>query len=87
MFYCVLMYYRNEKVFCMNCIEMFNTFFLECLGFGSMPNGIASMGFWSLLKCNWGLYWGCIIGESFCGVLFWQRKVFKKWCDRNLVLV
>ena len=42
----------------------------------------------SLLKRNWGLDWGCIIGEAFCGVLFLVKKdVLKKWYDGNLVLV
>ena len=40
----------------------------------------------SLLKRNWGLDWGCIIGEAFCGVLFLVKKDVLKsgameiWC-------
>ena len=38
---------KTEKV--LNCIVMFNTFLLlKCSAFGSVSNGVASMGFWCL---------------------------------------
>ena len=60
----------------MNCIVVFNTFFLvKCSAFGSVPNEVASMGFLvSFLKRNWRLDWRCIIGKSFCRVSFSDKK-------------
>ena len=70
------MYYKNEQ-FSAFLHESYSSvqYLLKCSTFGSVLNRVASMGFLvSLLKRNWRLDWGCIIGEFFCGVLFLAKK-------------